>query len=427
MRVYLESLGCRLNQSEIESLASRFVECGQSVVQDPAQADLCVVNTCAVTAAAERKSRQRTRKLNRANPSASIALIGCYATMAPGVCAGLAGVAWTVPNAQKNRTVEIVAPLSSEVVRSSTSPVNCPQKGDRGPSYRTRAFVKIQDGCDNHCTFCIVRSLRGSARSRPMAEVVEEALSLAASGIQEIVLTGVNLGCYGRDLGLADGLQLLVTAILADTDLPRLRLSSLEPWHLHDSLFSLWENPRLCRQLHVPLQSGCDQILHRMGRRPSTSAFARLVEAARGAIPDLAVTTDVIVGFPGEDDAAFHASYDFVTAMEFARLHVFSYSPRPGTPAADFPDQVDRRVLNGRARVMRKLGKELAHRFAERFVGREMGVLWERRRFPGAWRGITDNYLRVVTQGEANLRNRLTLTRLVAVGGGVLNGKIVRE
>jgi len=260
-----------------------------------------------------------------------------------------------------------------------------------------------------------------------VADVVAEVQSLVEAGCQEVVLTGVNLGAYGRDLGAPGGLYALVVALLSYTDLPRLRLSSLEPWDVGEPshFFALWANPRLCRQLHLPLQAGCDETLRRMGRRITTAEFARLVETARAAVPDLAVTTDVIVGFPGENESAFRASLDFVAAMEFARLHVFPYSPRPGTVAARLPDQVEREVRSARARAMRDLGAEQSFRFRRRFVGREMAVLWERQRRDGLWTGLTDNYLRVVAHAEDDLGNRLTATRLLAAQNGCLAGQVI--
>lgn len=415
MNVYLQSLGCRLNQSELDSLACRFASAGHIVVSDPVLADVFLVNTCAVTAEAERKSRHRTRALARANPQARIAVLGCYATLSPQHCTDLPGVAWVIPNDEKDRTIEIVA---SSLLS---------HKGEKGKaaSFRTRAFVKVQDGCDNHCTYCIVRSLRGRSRSRPVTDVVARVRSLVEAGCQEAVLTGVNLGAYGCDLGMSNGLAALVIALLTDTDLPRLRLSSLEPWDLDETFFELWEDPRLCRQLHLPLQAGCDETLRRMGRRITTTEFAGLVRAARAAVPDLAITTDVIVGFPGEDEDAFRTSFDFVTAIEFARLHVFPYSPRPGTSAARLPDQVEREIRNVRARVMRELGDEQALRFRQRFVGREMAVLWEQRRRDGLWTGLTDNYLRVVVRAECDLHNRIIPTQLLATENGYLVGEVV--
>ncbi len=420
MNVYLQSLGCRLNQSEIETLARQFTASGHIVVSDPAQAGVCVINTCAVTTGAERKSRHCARALVRANPDARIAIIGCYATLAPRRCAALPGVAWVVPNAEKERVVEIVAAFPPN------PPAPFPTREEAGAVERhTRAFVKVQDGCDNHCTYCVIRLLRGPARSRPMADVAAEVQALVEAGCQEAVLTGVNLGSYGRDQGLPNGLYALIVTLLAHTDLPRLRLSSLEPWDLDEAFFGLWENPRLCRQLHLPLQAGCDETLRRMGRRVTTAGFARLVETAHATIPGLAVTTDVLAGFPGEDEAAFRASYCFVAAMEFARLHVFPYSLRPGTAAARLPNRVAREVRDARAHAMRELGAEQAFRFRQRFVGREMAVLWEQRRCDGLWTGLTDNYLRVVTRAEGDLHNRLMATRLLAAQNGHLVGEVM--
>jgi threonylcarbamoyladenosine tRNA methylthiotransferase MtaB len=431
MRVYLESLGCRLNQSELETMARRFVAVGHVVVGDPAQADVCVLNTCAVTAEAERKSRHRIRALARANPETRVAVAGCYATLAPERCADLPGVDWVVTNGEKERVVEALTPYPPPPSRLRRPPSPFPPfNGGKGPGgvggrLRTRAFVKAQDGCDNHCTYCIVRLLRGPSRSRLVADVVVEVQALVEAGCKEAVLTGVNLSAYGRDLDLPGGLRALVEALLAQTDLPRLRLSSLEPWGLDETFFRLWEDARLCRQLHLPLQAGCDDTLRRMGRRITTAEFARLVEAARAAVPDLAVTTDVIVGFPGEDEAAFCASYEFVAAMEFARLHVFPYSPRPGTPAARLPGRVGRAERGERARAMRELGGEQARRFRKHFLGQEMMVLWERQRRDGLWAGLTDNYVQVVTRTETDLHNRLAVARLVAAQNGCLAGEVV--
>jgi threonylcarbamoyladenosine tRNA methylthiotransferase MtaB len=430
VNVYLQSLGCRLNQSELEHLVSRFAAVGHVAVDDPARADFCVVNTCAVTAEAERKSRHHARTLARTNPQAPIAIIGCYATLAPQQCAVLPGVAWVLPNAEKGRTVEIVTGSSLPPAHLLTPTPNVGgsghrEEGVRSGRLRTRAFVKVQDGCDNHCTYCVVRLLRGSARSRPVSDIVAEVQALVVAGCQEAVLSGVNLSSYGRDLEVPGGVQTLVETLLRHTDLPRLRLSSLEPWDLDEAFFGLWENQRLCRQLHLPLQAGCDETLRRMGRRIATAEFARLIESARAAIPDLAVTTDVIVGFPGEDEVAFRASHDFVAAMEFARVHVFHYSSRPGTAAVRFSGQVPRKVRSARARAMRGLGAQQESRFRQRFVGREMAVLWERRQRGGLWSGLTDNYLRVVSPATADLHNRITATRLLAAQSGHLVGEVV--
>lgn len=417
MRIYLDSVGCRLNWSEIEILARQFVAAGHSVAATASGADIIVVNTCAVTSQAERKTRHKISSLHRENLDAPIAVIGCYPTLRRETSTDLPGVAWTVPNTSKARVVDLVTaePMPPSLWR---------EPAEEAEMLRTRAFVKVQDGCDNHCTYCVVRSLRGASRSRSLAHVITEVQALVdQAGCQEAVLTGVNLGAYGRDLGLDGGLQALVEAILADTDVPRLRLSSLEPWDIDETFFELWDDRRLCRQIHLPLQAGCDATLRRMGRPVNRDAFARLVRAARAAIPDLAVTTDILVGFPGEDQGEFCESYEFVERMAFAKLHVFPYSPRPGTPATRLPGQVRRQVRDQRARQMRALGVEQRHRFQERFLGRELDVLWEKRRRDARWTGWTDNYLRVVAPAEHDLFNRITPTRLLALENGMLKGE----
>jgi threonylcarbamoyladenosine tRNA methylthiotransferase MtaB len=419
MQIYLDSIGCRLNWSEIEALAQQLTAAGHAIASGLEEADVIILNTCAVTAQAERKTRHEIRSLHRDNSDARIAVIGCYPTLRPTRSAEFPGVAWVVSNADKARTAEIVDAVPS---------ASCyPPSTVHTPPLRTRAFVKVQDGCDNHCTYCIIRNLRGPGHSRPLDEVVAEVQGLVEVGCQEVVLTGVNLGSYGRDRELPGGLRTLVETLLAHTDIARLRLSSLEPWDVDASFFDLWEDPRLCRQLHMPLQAGCDATLRRMGRPITTETFARLVEAACAAIPGLAVTTDVLVGFPGEDEAAFRASYEFVERMAFAKLHVFPYSPRPSTPAARLPDRVPRAVRDERASRMRELGAAHRRRFRERFVGQALEVLWEKQWRDGRWAGWTDNYIRVVTAADASLENRITTTRLNALRNNYIEGEIVDE
>jgi len=419
MRVYLTSLGCKLNQSEIEMLARRFAQAGHQPVSCPEQADLCIVNSCTVTHVAARKSRQLIRRLHRANPVVPIIVTGCYAEMSPEAVREIEGVELVVGNERKAQLVEIVEELLGITGRP-------PEIGIRGlrVDSRTRALVKIQDGCNNHCTYCIVRLARGRERSRPLSEVVAEVQELTAAGYKEVVLTGVNIGAYGRDRGT--DLVHLVRAILIETDLPRLRLSSIEPWEVSDELLTLWEDPRLCRHLHLPLQSGCDETLRRMGRRYTSSEFSALVHRIRAAVPELAVTTDIIVGFPGETEAEFAQSKAFVERMAFARLHVFPYSPRPGTPAAQFPDQVPPAVKKQRAQCMRAVGERASWSFRQRFVGRTLPVLWEgTQERPGVVSGLTDNYLRVYTAGEKGLANTITSVRLIHLHADGLWGQIV--
>jgi len=423
MRVYVSSLGCKLNQSEMDSLAGQLAGAGYQVVDSPAGADLCVLNTCAVTHVAAQKSRQALRRLHRENPAARLVATGCYADLAPGDLEGLPGVDLVAGNQAKDRLVELLGgplpnsgePVSNAMLRS-----------------RTRALVKIQDGCDNACTYCIIHVARGPQRSRRPDDVLEEVRARLAAGHREIVLTGVHIGAYGRDAhsAVSSGLWALVARILAETDVPRLRLSSIEPWDLPEGAFRLWQDPRLCRHLHLPLQSGCDATLQRMNRHYSTAEFGALVAAARAAIPDLAVTTDVIVGFPGETQADLYASLAFVESIGFARTHVFPYSLRAGTPAAEMPGQVPATIKEERARTMRAAAAAGAQAFSRRFAGRTMDVLWESPH-PGpsgiTWSGLTGNYIRVRTTSTRDLANCILPARLIALEAGGLRGEIEEQ
>jgi threonylcarbamoyladenosine tRNA methylthiotransferase MtaB len=433
MKVYLQSLGCKLNQSELESLACQFVQAGHTVVDTVREADLCVLNTCAVTHTAAGKSRQAIRRLRRANSNARLAVTGCYAQMWPQEIRDLGNVDLIVGNEGKEQLVERVErEWGLKGGGSGRAWVLSPAAQLPIPQARTRAFVKIQDGCDNHCTYCIVRVARGRQRSQPRRDVLAEVEARVAAGYQEVVLTGVHIGAYGRDSGHQgdESLWGLVEAILMRTHVRRLRLSSIEPWDLDPDCFRLWEDSRLCRHLHLPLQSGCDATLQRMGRSYTAGRFAALVEAAREAISDVAITTDVLVGFPGESEAEFKESLRFVKAMGFARTHVFKYSARPGTPAATMPDQVPPPVKKARSRAMMEAGRRSAEAFWRAFLGRTLEVLWEGQRKgseseqKALWSGLTDNYLRVRTQEGRDLSNTITRTKLIAWDGDGMWGEV---
>ncbi len=401
MKVYLESLGCKLNQSELERMARQLQRAGHMVVDSPAEADVCILNSCAVTHIAARKTRQALRGMRRANPRARLAVVGCYAQLWPAELSAIEGVE-VIGHAAAKEDIVTALGLPAE----PTAPAGPPARR------RTRAFVKVQDGCNNRCTYCVVRLARGPERSRPLSEILDEVRALAGEGIREIVLTGVHVGAYGRDLGL--DLVDLVRGILNEANIARLRLSSIEPWHLEERFFELWQDPRLCRHLHLPLQSGCDATLRRMGRRYTSAEFARLVDMARERIPDVAITTDVMVGFPGETDEEFAQSLAFIERMGFAHIHVFRYSPRAGTPAASFPGQVPAEVSAARSDAVIAVGEASSQAFRRRFLGRRMSVLWESRDPEnGLWSGLTDHYIRVWMASEEDLHNRLMDVELV--------------
>ncbi len=426
MDVFLATLGCRLNEAELERWHRDFSARGHRVVRQAEHAQVLVLNTCAVTAAAARKSRQYAGRMHRKNPGASLVMTGCYAEMDPARVAELAGVDLVVGNHDKDRLVDLV----TEHIDPAVMPARALEPdADSSHVYadtRTRAFLKVQDGCRNRCTFCIVTILRGEERSRPVAEVVAEVNRLGAEGYREVVLTGVHLGGYGSDLG--SSLFELVQRVLAETDVPRIRLTSLEPWDLPDNFFSLWENPRLQPHLHLPLQSGCDSTLRRMARRCDTSSYRGLVDAARAGIPGLSLTTDLIVGFPGETDAEWRATYAFVESIGFAHMHIFTFSPRQGTKAARVGGQLHGDVKRERSRELHELGVQMKTAHLARFVGTRRPVLWEGHPEPedGAhvWSGYTDNYLRVRANAPAGvpLQNVIEELTLQAVDDDGFHG-----
>jgi threonylcarbamoyladenosine tRNA methylthiotransferase MtaB len=444
MKVYLETLGCRLNEAEIESMARGFTTAGHQVVTQAAQADLCVINTCAVTSDASKSSRNRIRAIHRAQPGAQIVVTGCYSELASDQAQALPGVARVVANAAKDQLVPIVlidqiATGSGQALRADAvrpddaptrrlAPIEPAEPMDAEPitlDYvpgahgHTRAFVKVQDGCDNQCTFCVTRIARGPGRSRPIADIVAEIQAMAAAGYKEAVLTGVQIGSYGESLGLAsahNGLTALIRAILADTAMPRLRISSLEPWDLDDAFFALWADPRLCPHLHLPLQSGCDATLRRMRRRTDQGSYRALVALARAAIPDLALSTDVITGFPGETQDEFAESEAFIAEMGFMKLHVFPYSRREGTPAARMRGQVDPQTARARGERLRALSAVNERAFRSARLGSEAEVLWETvaGATPAGWvnTGLTRDYVRAYWTGPQALTNQITRVRL---------------
>ncbi|HVP20501.1 MAG TPA: MiaB/RimO family radical SAM methylthiotransferase [Anaerolineaceae bacterium] len=424
MKVFVDSIGCRLNQSEIEKIAAQFRSAGHILVGSPAEAELVVVNTCAVTVEAASDSRQKIRQARRAG-SADIVVTGCWSTLDAPAAAALPGVISVIPNTRKKDLV-------SEILKTPAAEMDLEPLARRplpGIHQRTRAFIKAQDGCNNHCTFCITRVARGGGQSQGEEEVIADVRTALAGGTKEIVLTGVHLGSWGHDFVPPSRLERLAQAILTEADPIRLRFSSLEPWDLKAEFFGLWQDPRVCRHLHLPLQSGCKNTLRRMARNVTPQGFAELVRQARQASPEMAITTDIIVGFPGETEEEYAESLAFVGQMEFSGGHVFNYSARPGTPAARYPNQVPPDIRRKRSAEMRAVLSKSALRFKQRFLGRKMGVLWESASAfsPQGWKleGLTDNYLRVTAFGGQNRWNEMDEVELVEIQDDEIWGKIV--
>ncbi|MGD2028074.1 MAG: MiaB/RimO family radical SAM methylthiotransferase, partial [Anaerolineales bacterium] len=401
---------------------------GHLLVATMEEADLMVLNTCTVTAAAASDSRQKIRQANKAGIS-EVVVTGCLSTIKPEKISKMPGVIQVVPNKDKENLVAdlLQIPLSE---LESDAILRQPVPGAR---LRTRAFIKVQDGCDNKCTFCITTVARGAGRSRPIAAVLRDVQAALDSGVKEVVLTGVHLGSWGYDFPAPQHLKDLVTTLLSETDLPRLRLSSLEPWDLDEDFFTLWQDPRLCRHLHLPLQSGSGGVLRRMARKIIPDKFAALVDAARSQIPGVAITTDLIAGFPGETGQEFEEGLRFVESMEFAGAHVFTYSARRGTAAARMPDQVHNYTRKERSAALREAAAKSEQRYYQDFLGEQLDVLWETAHFDSAakrWQliGLTDNYLRIQAEADRSLWNEITPCQMIALNEtpAYISGKITQ-
>jgi threonylcarbamoyladenosine tRNA methylthiotransferase MtaB len=412
MRVHLTHLGCKLNQAEIERLGRQLEAAGHRVVGSLAEADLHVINSCTVTHTAARESRKAARRGRKAGRPVRTVLTGCYASGSPEEAARLAGVDLVVPNAEKDRLVELVHAKFPEADLAAPC---APQTG------LTRALVKVEDGCNMRCSFCIIPFTRGAQLSRPAAEVVAEVRELVGRGHREIVITGVQISAWRSEGGrLGD----LVRAILDGTEVPRLRLTSIAPWDLDERLLDLWQDRRLCRHLHLSLQSGATATLRRMRRPYTAEAYLALLGRVRAAVPGVAVTTDVIVGFPGETGEELSESLATVEAAGFAKIHVFPYSPRPGTAAEGFPDQVSPEEKRERMENMLAVAGRAERAFRAAHLGTRQTVLWERPK-DGTGHGLTDNYLRVFSPEGTGLWNRFSEVEVTGLAEDGVWGRIV--
>lgn len=419
IRVALDSLGCKLNQAETELLAKQFTEAGYRLVSPTDEADVYILNTCTVTHIADRKSRHWLRLAHRRNPAARLVATGCYAQRAPQGLAQIEGIDLVLGNEQKPHLLRLLEE-SGYLSRPAYA------QGDltSGPhtGFRTRALIKVQDGCNNLCSYCIVPLVRGREQSLPADQIVAEVRHRIANGYKEVVLTGVKIGSYSYN-GI--NLKGLLEHILTETDVARLRLSSLQPQEISPELVALWHDNRLCRHFHLSLQSGSDGVLRRMKRCYSINDYRQSVALIRALVPEAAITTDIIVGFPGETSAEFEQSYKLCQELEFARIHVFPYSPRQGTPASQMLNQVGDKIKKERSQRILALAKESAQNFSRQFLGKTMPVLWEKQT-DDTWSGHTDNYLKVYTKSDKDLTNRLLPVKLTKVSGdGVWGEKMI--
>lgn len=424
------TLGCKVNQIETQSMSKLFRQAGYAVKEFGEDADIYVINTCSVTAVGEKKSRQQIRRAHRMNPGAVIAVTGCYAQLAPEDVAAIEGVGLVIGTRDRQNIVRLAEEAAESYARERRASTKVESirdahefeeltaaddlKGDAALRHRTRAFIKIQEGCENFCTYCIIPYTRGPLRSRRLNSIKQEARRLAGEGYREIVLTGIHLGAYGRDFGDGTTLADAVETVLSEKSFARVRLSSLESLEVDGRLLKLMkEEPRLAPHLHLPLQAGSDEILRRMNRHYTTGEFIALAERLRKEVPFLALTTDIIVGFPGETEEMFAETLKNAELLGFSRIHVFPYSIRPGTPAATMPDQVPEPIKKERVHRLEQVGEKTAARFRQSAIGEVKEVLIETiDSAEGIADGLTDNYLRVYCDGSGRKSGELVRLRL---------------
>lgn len=424
-RFFVQNFGCRATQADGAALEAQLAERGMAEAETRDAADLVVLNTCTVTAEADSDARSAIRRVHRENPSARILVTGCYAQRAPDELAAMPGVAWVVGNSHKTQIADLAAgeiPYHGQILNSDifetrdilTAPI-LDATGDR-----TRPNLKIQDGCHNRCSFCVIPHVRGKSRYVDADHVVEQVRAIGEK-YREVVLSGINLGRWGRESGSTMRLPDLLRRLLAETEIERIRLSSVEPMDFSDDLLGLMaESPRIAKHVHAPLQSGADAILRQMHRKYRPRHYADRVTKARHLMPDAAIGADVMVGFPGETEELFEESRQFIASMPFTYLHVFTYSERPGTPAATMPGAVPIRVRKDRNRVLRELAGEKNAAFRQSLLGREFTAVTLDP--PGL--ALTDNYI----QAKLDLPytpNRLVRLRPRALTGNGVSANII--
>ena len=424
-KVAFYTLGCKVNQYETQAMTELFLNAGYRVVDFEEAADIYVVNTCTVTNLGDRKSRRMIRRAKKRNPAAFLAVTGCYAQVAPDEVAGIEGVDLVLGTDRRSEIVTLCEAGKKAALVGDIMKVRGFENMEISRyEERTRAFIKIEEGCDRFCSYCMIPFARGPVRSRPPESVVEEAKRLLSHGYREIILTGIHVASYGKDL---KGVTLM-DAIRAVHDLPglqRLRLSSVEPVFFTDPVIAeLASLPKVCRQFHLSLQSGCDETLMRMNRRYTTAEYAHAAERLRAAMPSVAITTDVICGFPGETGEEFEKTKAFLRTVGFAMIHVFPYSERRGTRAAEMEGSVPHKVREARAAEVARMAKEMRREYMARFTGQEAEIILETSPKEGYMEGVTDTYIRVWVPHEGDT-GKTVRVRLLSVEDGYMTGEVL--
>lgn len=426
MRVSITTLGCKVNQYESQALETLLRERGHSISAPGETAHACILNTCAVTAESGRKSRKAIRRARQEHPGAVVAVCGCFSQISPGEISGL-GADLVYGSGERAEFLEDLERVCNE--HTGLKKISDPMKRHRfevlpsgGLSGRTRAFLKIQDGCDNFCAYCIIPYARGPARSMPPETAVAEAGLLAERGYREIVITGIEISSYGKESGYETDLTKLTGQICARNPGVRIRLGSLEPCTVtEDFCRSMASLSGVCRHFHLSLQSGCDETLKRMGRKYDTGQFYEALRRLREYVPGCSVTTDLIVGFPGETDSEFEKTLEFIRACDFSAMHIFPYSIRPGTAAAVMEGQLDKKTRTARARSAGEVAGEMKRAYLDSCVGKVLEVLFETEE-DGVGRGHADNYCQVEIKGH-NLKNQLVPVLITGVSDEILVGE----
>ncbi len=427
-KVAFYTLGCKVNQYETDALKGLFLGENYEIVDFEQPADVYVINTCTVTSLSDRKSRQMIRKAKKNNPNSIVAVVGCYAQTSPDEVADIPGVNLVLGTRDRNRILDYIRDIEKNGGKlNAVSDIMKSREYEelRGGSYesRTRAYIKIQEGCTQFCSYCIIPYARGPVRSRSPEDILSEVENLARAGFREVVLTGIHIASYGRDIG---GISLMdiVRKVHEVDGIERLRLGSIEPTTItRDFVETAISLPKLCPHFHISLQSGCTRTLKRMNRKYTADEYRESLAYLRKFMPEVAVTTDVMVGFPGETEEDFEESFRFVEEMNFAKVHVFKYSRRKGTPAASFPDQVDPAVKEKRSKRMIELSLRKTVEYNQKFIGRVMPVLVEQETGDGKTvEGLTPNYIRVVLEGDINLKGSIKNVILKNIAGDHVTG-----
>ena len=433
-KVAFYTLGCKVNQYDTEAMIELFEKNNYEIVENHENADVYVINTCTVTNLGDRKSRQFIRRSKKKNPDSVIVVVGCYAQTASEEVIAIEGVNLVLGTNERNRIVELVESINKDekinYVEDIMDVKEFEELSIEKIKGKTRAFLKIQEGCNQYCAYCIIPYARGSIRSRKPENIISEVKRLSKNGFKEIVLTGIHIASYGKDLKDDITLLSILKEVHGVEGIERIRLSSVEPTLLtNDFIREIKSLPKFCSHLHISLQSGCDETLRRMNRKYSTEQFRKIVQSLRLEIPNIAITTDIIVGFPGETDDEFEATYNFVKEMSFSQIHVFKYSPRKGTPAAKFTNQVQGTIKNMRSEKMIKLGNEMMSFYMNMFINKELNVLFENYydKDNDIIEGLTDNYIRVAAKGTDDFIGKIITTRINQMDNDIMLGEIVNN